>query len=290
MRFIFYFLISISFLFLSSCSSFIAPKLISINNIKLITDTKEEITLETNLTVFNPNWFDISSSDVAFKIYIDDKYVGTANISDGISLIKNDTSILISTLIIQKSFLDSNYNIKDSVLVNVMGSSKVPYMNKDFYFEFDYKINLSDYILPLTNELVSELDLKIKDVEIKSIDLMNIKLEVSFNLNNLSNNEYEVTKLDVNIYNSPSYSKVIGRTSIDDSFILLADTLNVFKSNVSINTLSMGTALLSNTISKMNSFYIKVNSTINFKKLEIPFTIKKRLDYNPLTFEIMLNE
>jgi len=290
MRVIFYFITVFSFIFFGSCSSFKAPKLVSVNNVKLLSDTKDQITLETDLTVLNPNWFDISSSDVAFKIYVGDKYVGTADISDGFNLIKDDTSSIISTLIIEKSFLDSNFNIKDSVVVNVMGSSKVPYMQKYFYFEFDYKINLEDYFISLTNEIVKELDLKIKKVEVKNIDLMKINLEVYFNLNNLTKNEYEVTKLDINIYNSPSYSKIIGRTSIDDSFVIKADTLNVFKSNVNINTLSMGTALLSNTISKMNSFYIEVNSTINYKKLEIPVSIKKKLDYNPLTFEIMLNE
>ena len=48
--------------------------------------------------------------------------------------------------------------------------------------------------------------------------------------------------------------------SINNSFTVLADTLNVFSTDVSVNTLSMGSALFSNTMNSSNSFYIKVNS------------------------------
>ena len=82
----------------------------------------------------------------------------------------------------------------------------------------------------------------------------------------------------------------MGSTSIEKGFTVLADTLNVFKSDVSINTLSMGSAIFSNTISNSNSLYIKVNSIVKYNKLEIPIVIKRRVDYNPLTLEIKLHE
>ena len=290
MKAIFYFLIIFSFILIGACSSIQEPKLISIDKVELIDDTDEEFFIETDLSIYNPNWFDISTDDIVFKIFVNTLYVGSAEIAGGVLIAKKDTSNVVSLLKIQKNYLDSNININDSVLVNAIGTTKIPYINKDFYFEFDYKINLSDYILPFANEIITDSDIQIKEVNIKSIDLMKIKLEVLFNLNNTTKNEYEISKLDVSIYNSSSYSTLVGRSTIDKGFTVLADTLNVFKSEVSINTLSMGSALLSNTIGNSNSFYIKVNSIVNYNKLEIPIVIKRRIDYNPLTLEIKLHE
>jgi LEA14-like dessication related protein len=290
MKAIFYFLIIFSFIFIGACSSIQEPKLISIDKVELIDDTDEEFFIETDLSIYNPNWFDISTDDIVFKIFVNTLYVGSAEIAGGVLIAKKDTSNVVSLLKIQKNYLDSNININDSVLVNAIGTTKIPYINKDFYFEFDYKINLSDYILPFANEIITDSDIQIKEVNIKSIDLMKIKLEVLFNLNNTTKNEYEISKLDVSIYNSSSYSTLVGRSTIDKGFTVLADTLNVFKSEVSINTLSMGSALLSNTIGNSNSFYIKVNSIVKYNKLEIPIIIKRRVDYNPLTLEIKLHE
>ena len=290
MKAIFYFLIIFSFILIGACSSIQEPKLISIDKVELIDDTDEEFFIETDLSIYNPNWFDISTDDIVFKIFVNTLYVGSAEIAGGVLIAKKDTSNVVSLLKIQKNYLDSNININDSVLVNAIGTTKIPYINKDFYFEFDYKINLSDYILPFANEIITDSDIQIKEVNIKSIDLMKIKLEVLFNLNNTTKNEYEISKLDVSIYNSSSYSTLVGRSTIDKGFTVLADTLNVFESEVSINTLSMGSAIFSNTISNSNSFYIKVNSIVNYNKLEIPIVIKRRIDYNPLTLEIKLHE
>ena len=119
---------------------------------------------------------------------------------------------------------------------------------------------------------------------------MDIKLEVLFNLENKTKIEYQISKLDVQIYSSSSYTTLVGSTSIDESFTVLADTLNAFKANVNVNTLSMGSALFSNTIKSTNSFFIKVNAIVSYNNIEIPFVIKRRVAYNPLTLEIDLHE
>lgn len=290
MRALTYFLIVTSILIIGACSSVEEPQLISVDKVELLSDNPEEFIISTNLSIYNPNWFTLSAKDVVFNIFIDTAYVGNAEITGGIFIPKNDTSSVISILKIQKDCLDSNINIQDSILVHVVGSTKVPYVDKYFYFEFDYKLDLSDYILPIAAEIINEDDLQIKEVKIKSIDLMKIKLEVLFNLTNNTATKYEITKLDVSIYNSSSYSTLVGQTSIANSFTVLADTINVFKSNVSVNTLSMGSAIFSNTMNNSNSFYIKVSAIVKYNNLEIPFIIKRRVDYNPLTLEIKLHE
>ena len=285
-----YFLIFISILFIGACSTVEEPQLISVDKVELVADNNEEFIISTNLSIYNPNWFTLSAKDVVFNIFIDTSYIGNAEITGGVFIPKKDTSEVISVLKIQKNCLNSDINIHDSILVHVIGSTKVPYVNRDFYFEFDYKLDISDYVLPIADEMINEGDLQIKDVKIKSIDLMNIKLEVLFYLENKTNTTFDITKLDVNIFNSDSYSTLVGNTSINNSFTVLADTLNVFSTDVSVNTLSMGSALFSNTMNSSNSFYIKVNSIVKYNDVEIPFVIKRRVDYNPSSLEIKLHE
>ena len=165
MKAIFYFLIIFSFIFIGACSSIQEPKLISIDKVELIDDIDEEFFIETDLSIYNPNWFDISTDDIVFKIFVNTLY-GSAEIAGGVLIAKKDTSNVVSLLKIQKNYLDSNININDSVLVNAIGTTKIPYINKDFYFEFDYKINLSDYILPFADEIINASDFKSYGVEI----------------------------------------------------------------------------------------------------------------------------
>ena len=290
MKFSAYIIIVISFLLIAACSDLEEPRLISIDKVELLSDNADEFIFNTNVKVYNPNWFSLKSKDITFSIYIDTFFIGNAKIPLGINVPKNDTSNIISILSIKKKSLNSSINIKDSVLVAVNGTTKIPYINKDFDFNFEYKLDLSNYISPIADDIISESDIQIKEVRIKSIDLMKIKLEVLFNFKNSTNTKFEITKLDINIYDSNSYSTLIGNTSLNKSFTILADTVNIFKTDVSINTLSMGTALFSNTVNNSNSFYIKVMSIINYNNIDIPIVIKRKIDYNPLTLEIKLND
>ena len=50
----------------------------------------------------------------------------------------------------------------------------------------------------------------------------------------------------------------------------------------------MGAAFFSNTMSNKNSFFIEASSKVEYNNIEIPITIKRKIDYNPLTLEIEL--
>jgi len=290
MRALIYIFIVVVFLFIGACSSIKNPDIISIEKVELIENADTDIIISAEIKLYNPNWVKLSGNDVSLSIFIDTSYIGVAEIIDDIVIAKHDTSNVSFILKIQKDCLSSDLNIKDSINVHILGSTNMPYTGKKFYFELDYKLDISDYVMPIADEFIKEGDIQIKDVKIKSIDLMEIKLEVLFNLENKTKIEYQISKLDVQIYTSPSYTTLVGGTSIDESFTVFSDTLNVFKSNVNVNTLSMGSALFSNTMNSSNSFYIKVNSIVNYNNIEIPFTIKRRVDYNPLTLEIELHE
>ena len=107
-------------------------------------------------------------------------------------------------------------------------------------------------------------------------------------LDNKSEMECKIKKLDVKVYKTSNYKDVVGSSKIKDSFIIQADSFNEFKSQVKVNTLSMASAIFSNTMSNKNTLFIKASSMVEYNNIEIPFTIKRRVDYNPLTLEIEL--
>ena len=135
---------------------------------------------------------------------------------------------------------------------------------------------------------MQDVDVKISEISISKIDLQHIYLDVIFMLHNKSEMECKIKKLDVKVYKTNNYKDVVGSSKIKDSFIIQADSFNEFKSQVKVNTLSMASAIFSNTMSNKNTFFIKASSVLEYNNIEIPFTIKRRIDYNPLTLEIEL--
>ena len=135
---------------------------------------------------------------------------------------------------------------------------------------------------------MKDVDVKISEISISKIDIQNIYLDVIFMLHNKSEMECKIKRLDVKVYKTNNYKDVVGSSKIKDSFIIQADSFNEFKSQVKVNTLSMASAIFSNTMSNKNTFFIKASSVLEYNNIEIPFTIRRRVDYNPLTLEIEL--
>ena len=100
--------------------------------------------------------------------------------------------------------------------------------------------------------------------------------------------ECVVNQMNISVYKSNNYKELLGSSIIKDSFTIKPMILNEFKLEVKVNTLKMGTAFLSNSLSNNNSLFIKLNSKLKYNNVEIPIKIKKRVDYNPVTLEILL--
>jgi len=275
-------------LFIAACSFIENPEFISVEKIELLEEKIDELILTSDISVFNPNRFEISAKDVSFNLYIDTFYIGKGSIDKDLILPKNDTTIISFSLIVKKNLLNSFINLKDSVSVHILGSTAIPYTSRRYYFDFDYKIDVKDFIALFADKVMQDIDVKISEISISKIDIQNIYLEVVFMLNNKSEMACKIKKLDVKVYKTSNYKDVVGSSEIKDSFIVRADTLNEFKSQVKVNTLKMGSAFFSNTMNAKNSFFIKASSMVEYNNIEIPFTIKRRVDYNPSTLEIEL--
>ena len=288
LRLITYIILVFFMILIAACSSIEDPEFLDVERIELVEDKTDELVIASDISIYNPNWFSISADDITFNLYIDTFYIGNGNIIDGLVLPKKDTAIISSLIIIQKNCLDSSVKLSDSISVNILGSSAIPYISKRFYFNFDYKVYIDNFITFFADKFIQEGDIQIKEVRINKIDLANIHLEVIFALDNKTEMEYTINKLDVEVYKSNKYKNLIGNSKIDESFTILADTVNEFKTRVQVSTLMMGSAIFSNSLSNKNSFFIKVNSKVEYNNIEVPFTIQRRVDYNPLTLEIEL--
>ena len=279
-------------LFLVACSTIKEPKLVSVEKIQLDLDTKSEFENEFSvisiMKIYNPNWFTIKSKEVNFKVYIDTFFVGKANIIGDINIKKRDTANVKICLKFQKNFLESKINFKDTIRFSLLSSANIPYFPKKYFFDFDYNVKLSDFINNITDGLVNEGNIKIKDVKITNISLKNIQFNLLFNIQNNLKIDYVLNKLDVDIYDSKLFTKIIGNSSLNEPMNINANSVNEFSSIVNVNSFKLGTSLINSVMNKQHNLFINVNAIVSYKNILVPFTIRKEVEYNPLTLEIKL--
>ena len=67
-------------MFFVACSSIEDPKFISVDKIELLEESSDELIVTSDISIFNPNWFEISAEDVSFNLYIDAFFVGFDNV------------------------------------------------------------------------------------------------------------------------------------------------------------------------------------------------------------------
>jgi LEA14-like dessication related protein len=279
-------------LILVACSTLKDPKLVSVDKIQLDMDSTTEIqnniSIISSMKIYNPNWFTIKSNEVDFKVYIDTFFVGKANIIGELNLKKRDTGNVKVCLKLQKDFLESKINFKDTLQFSLLGSADIPYFPKKYYFNLEYKIKSSDFVNSITDGLINEGNIKIKEVKIDNLSVSNIQFNVLFNVNNTINMDYVINKLEVDIYNSKSFNKVIGNSSLNEPMNIKANSVNEFSTTVNVNTLKLGASLINSVMNKQNSLFMNVNAIVSYKNILFPFTIRKEVEYNPLTLQIRL--
>ena len=288
MKYIIIILLIILALIVAAYISFNPPKLINVQNLEIVNDTDNEITIEAEINVFNSNYIDLESKDLLLNIYIDNNFIGTALIKGDVCLSSQDTSKIKSIIKIKKDLINSSLNMNDTININLLGESNLPFTTYGVYFEFNYDIKLIDYVTPVIDDFIAEENITITDVKMRKVDFSNIYLDFQINFDNKTEISYNISKLDVSIYKSNSYTTEIGNSSIDNVITIYADSLNKFKSAVKLKTIKIGTAIFSNIFKNKHEFFIKINSKINYDNITLPLTIRRKLMYNPLTFSMNL--
>ena len=93
--------------FLVGCSSIKTPEIISINNAEITKEDSESFFIDSQIKIYNPNRFSISTKDISFNLYIDSLYIGKGDVNKGLTLEKNNNSNITTSLVINKSKLRS---------------------------------------------------------------------------------------------------------------------------------------------------------------------------------------
>ena len=280
----------LSFLILSifiGCTPILNPKLISLDNIEVIEENAENFILSSDITMFNPNGFKIPAKDIFYNLYIDSLFVGQGDFKKGY-LNKKVNSNLTTSISVKKNIIQYVYDIKDSISIKVLGSTSIPLIPSKYYFDFNYKIYPKDIINLFTNRLMEDVDLKILEIKVNKLNLRNTSFEIIFSLENKFQFECIIKKLDVKLYKTKNYNDLLGYSELKNDFSILSNSTNRFTSKLNVNTLKMGTAYFTNTINSKNSFFIEVDSKIEFNNIDFPFKIKKQIDYDPVTLKIEL--
>ncbi len=283
---IFLFFLFVLIFFTSIFYSIKDQRITSIDNYEILDIKSDKLFLSCDLKIYNPNWFNITTDDVIFKLYLDSIYLGSGNLNKKVNLLKKDTAIISADLDINKNILNSFVNLKDSISINILGSSSIPLISKRYFFSYSKKINFFESLSLFSNKLIKNIDLDIYKINIRKFDFKNIYLDLFFRLNNKSKFECSINKLDIEVYKNNNYSNILAQSKINAPFVINPDTFNDFKSSIKLNAIKMASAVFSNTNKSKSSLYIKANSIIDFNKITFPLIIHKKIEFNPLTLEI----
>ena len=281
------FILSLS-VFTTRCTSIENPKLIGIESFEIVKNKSDQLTMNSDVRIYNPNRFSISSDNVSFNLFLDSLYLGKGSLSDDLTLTKKDTSLISSSIILNKRHLYSLINLKDSVSLKIIGSTEIPIISRTHYFDLEYKLDIESLISKVSQKIINDLKIKINEVRIKKVDLKNILMEITVGLNNKTEIGSSISKMNINVYKSENYKEILSSSVIKESFILNPMSLNEFTLDVRVNTLKMGAAFLTNSLKNKNSLYIEITSKLKYDNIEIPYSLKRRIDYNPITLEILL--
>jgi len=283
--------ISFLFLFISisvivSCATFKTPILIDLENIELIGDNDSIFEIKASCALYNPNWFSLSSSDIKFQLYSDSIYLGSGYIVTNLFLNKFDTASVNTTFYFEKKQLLFLSSFSDSLELKFIGKAQIPYIKSDYFFEFNYFIDINEMISLFSESFIITDNIKIKEVNLKKVNFKNINLEVLFSMMNDFDEELIIDKLNVTVFKTDDYKKKLGSSSLKEQVIIEANKETIIKTDVNFNALSLGVSIISNSLNNTNAFYLKVESEILLDDNRIPFTILKKVNYDPLTLKI----
>lgn len=283
-----FFLFTLGVSLLYACSSVKEPILTSVNNVS-VESNDSILFIDSELSVFNPNWFSIKSEKLSYFLLNDTTYFAKGESNSTIHIASGDTSQISLSLevdfekIVDSLFLDDNLNIR------VLGYTLVPFIDT-FYFDFHYPIESDPIFESLIKHFVSDKDLDIKTFNVQNIDLQHTELTIDLELFNSSGVDYTLNTVDVKIFDDKQKRALIGRSSINSSVFVPADSTLNLNCDATINNVSMLSAMISKSMRNDRVLCLEINAEVEINKLLIPVSFEKKLRFDPLNFDLKLDE
>ena len=272
-----FFLISVFFI---ACSSIKNPVLVNVSNVELKSQKKEQLSLNIDFNLHNPNWFTIKARDVNFNIYIDTVHFAFGSFNDDIKIEKNDTLLISSTLQINKLKSELSTSFEDSLVADIYGSAKIPLYPNKYHFNIKEKFLIKDFTKPLIDDFLSDNSIQLKELNFKSANFSKIILEVVVDFLNNSDLSYKIEDLEIEIFSDKKYKNKIGESFNEDPVFIYPNENNELISEIELNPLSTGFTWLQNKLKGNEFVYIKMRVLVNYNNMKFPLSIKKKLKYN----------
>ncbi len=280
-----YFLITVVILIITACASIKEPQLVSIDHLVMESSDNSHAIL-TNLKLFNPNRFALNSKDVKLELYIDSLFIGEIFLLNKFKIKKRDTINLKTKLTLEPKLFNKPINLNDTLNLRVKGSAKVPILPINYKFDIENQLMLADLIEPLLKNNLKESDINFKSIKIKNVRLSYVDIISVLTFKNNFNFDYSIKKLDVKIFDSNAYTNLVGKSSLNNPIQVVKKSEIDIESAVSLNTAKLGRSILKNLFKKRHSLFIRANVIIVFNQIQVPLTILKQVDYNPISQEI----
>lgn len=262
----------------TACSTIKDPELISISNLEIKTDS-ESFNIQTDLKIYNPNKFTLRSQNINIELFINDLFIGDVVLLDEFNVKKQDTSVLTFNLNLDSKFFNQRINLGDTLNLNIKGKAKI-FFNLNYKFNTDYQLSLSDLFESLLETNFKNSNINLNSVRIENIGFSNFDILPNLTFKNNFDFDYSIEKLNIEIFDSDKYNIPIGVFEKYNSIQVKKQSHINIESPISINTAKFGKSILKNLSGKTYSLFVKINAKVVFKKIELPLTVFKKLEYD----------
>jgi LEA14-like dessication related protein len=280
-----YFLITIILLCITACTSIKDPKLVSIDNV-VMESSDDSYTVLIDIKLYNPNMFPLRSKDVKLELFIDSLFIGKILLMNDFYIKKRDTLSLKTKLIIDYKLFKQPVNLNDTLNLRVKGSAKVSIFSINYKFDIEHQLRLSDLMEPLLKNNLKESDVNFRAITVKNIRLSTVDIVSTLTFKNNFNFDYTIEKLNIEIFDSNTYTNLVGQSSIGNPIQVVQKSNIDIESAISLNIAKLGKSILKNLFRRRYSLFIRANAVIVFNQIQVPITILKQVDYNPITQEV----
>ena len=269
----------------SSCVNLNDPEVVDFTILNINKDSTDNLILKTNVVIYNPSVFNLNTDELKINVFYDTVLLAHTSFDNQINIISMDTSNLETDFVINSSALKYFANFQDTIILNVIGYTRIPFLNKKYFFNTEYLLSPNVEISKITNFLINKFGLKISKINFLSANMNEVNLNIGLTLENIDEFDLSFNKLETFIYSDINHEDLLGISILDTSALISFNNSSIVYSNVKLNSLKLTKLLFRNSLNRKNILYIRINSVVNFDGINIPVSINKEIHYNPLTFE-----
>jgi hypothetical protein len=269
----------------SSCVNLYNPEVVDFKIIDVNKDSIDNLIVKTNVEIYNPNFFNLNTDELKINVFFDTVLFAQTFLENYINIADKDTSNLETDFVINSSALKYFTNFQDSVLLNIIGYTKIPILNKKYFFKTDYLLSPNVEISKISNFLIEKFGLKISKINFLNANINEVNLNIGLTLKNIDEYNLSINKLETFIYSDANHKDLLGVSVLDTTELTSFNNSSIVYSNVKLNSLKLTKLLFLNSFSGKNVLHTKVNSVVNFDGINIPVSINREIHYNPLTFQ-----